>query len=190
MSNLLRAAAVFVAFAASGCYVSEQPFITPETADYPLDDTVHFDGFAARGTTWRPQPGRTVHRVGTHYVYVNDGDTKRSIPFLLKQIGPRRYVLQMSDTADRARITEYYYQLIDFDGTTAIQWPAACRPRQVWVAEQLIERVEATSTNDRCIFTSLDDLATVLAEAVKTTLPEAKYVATVDGGDAADPETP
>jgi hypothetical protein len=159
----------------SGCYVSKTPFITPETADYPIATGTRFDAFLPRGQTWRPQPARTVHRIGTHYIYMEDGSPRRSIPFLLKQIAPRRYVIQLSDTADPVRITEYYYAIVDFDGTTAIQYSPACAPRETWLLQQWI-RVERLSTNDRCIFATFETLQSVLKEAVINAAPEAKFV--------------
>jgi hypothetical protein len=160
----------------SGCYVSKAPFITPETADYPIATGTRFDAFLPRGRTWRPQPGRTVHRIGAHYVYMEEGSPRRSIPFLLKRIAPSRYILQLSDTADPARITEYYYVFVAFDGTTAIQYKPACAPRPTWLEQKWIARVESLSTNDRCIFTDFEGLKSVLSEAVVMAAPEAKFV--------------
>jgi hypothetical protein len=168
--------AILVTLTLSGCYVSKAPFITPETADYPIPTGTRFDAFLPRGQTWRPQPARTVTRVGTHYIYMEEGSPRRSIPFLLKRIAPRRYVIQLSDTADAARITEYYYGVIDFDGTTAVQYSPACAPREDWVLQTWIARVERTSTNDRCIFESFENLQSVLNEAVVNAAPEAKFV--------------
>ena len=174
--NARAVGAVCLVLLVSGCYVSKAPFITPAIADYPIADGTRFDAFLPRGQAWRPQPARTIQRIGTHYVYREEGSTRRSIPFLLKQIAPRRYVIQLSDTADPARITEYYYALIDFDGTTAVQYQPACGPRPAWIARGWIERVEKTSTNDRCIFASFEHLKSVLTEAAIKAAPEAKFV--------------
>lgn len=178
MEFFFRIAALTAAAAIlCGCYVSKAPFITPADADYPVATGAHFDAFAPRSTDWRPQPrGRTLHRLGDYYVYVEDGETERSNPFLLKEIAPGRYAVQVLDSETPARVSEYYYQLIDFDGATAIQYSGACRPRQAWLEQMLVARFERLSTGDRCIFTSFDSLSTVLKEAAVNAAPEAKYV--------------
>ena len=171
-------ALAFIAFLApslAGCYVSKQPFINPANADYPLKDGTHLDGFRPVGKDWRPAKGRTLHRVGGHYVYIEDGDTERSPPFLFKRVAPNRYVAQLSDSSDPRKVTEYYYQLIMFDGTTAIQYQATCDARPEWVDRSLADKIEQTST-PRCLFSNFDKLATVLQEATKNAAPEAKYV--------------
>ena len=172
----LRLLAGLLPLLLAGCYVSKQPFITPATADYPIQAPAHFDAFLPRGTQWRPQPGRTLQRVGTHYTYVEDGSTRRSPPFLLKRIAPNRYVLQMSDTSNVQRVSEYYYALVQFDGTSATQFKPACAPRVVWVEEKSIDKVERLSTGDRCLFSSLEKLSTVLQEASVNAAPEARFV--------------
>jgi hypothetical protein len=167
--------AALLALGLSGCYVSKQPFITAANADYPLKDGARFAAFLPRGKDWRPDKGRTVRRIGDHYVYANDGETEQSPPFLFKRIARNRYVAQMSDSSDPRKVTEFYYQLIVFDGTTAIQYQATCNPRPEWLTRGLIEKTEDTST-ERCLFSSLDKLATVLQEAAKNAAPEAKFV--------------
>ena len=178
MRLAMPAILLVAAFGLAGCYVGKTAFITPETADYPVAHRTHFDGFLPRGTDWRPQAGRTLGIVDKYYVYIEDGETERSVPFLMKQIAPGRFIIQMNDSSDPARISEYYYSLVDFDGKTAIQFQPACVPRQAWIDQKLIETVERTSTNTRCLFKTLENLSSVLLEAAKTTLPEAKFVLT------------
>jgi hypothetical protein len=177
MRALLRLVLVAAApLLLAGCYVSKQPLITSETADYPIAAPAHFDAFLPRGKEWRPQPGRTLQRAGAHYVYVEDGSTKRSAPFLVKRIGPKRYIVQLSDSSDPKRVTEFYYTLMDFDGTTAVEYQPACAPRESWVTAKWIDKVERLSTNDRCLFTSFDNLKKVLEEAAIKAAPEARFV--------------
>ena len=179
MRPLLRVVFMVVApLIAAGCYVSKQPLITPQTADYPVTAPAHFGASRPSGDTWRPQPGRTLQRVGMHYVYVEDGSTKRSPPFLVKRIGPKRYIVQLSDSSDPKRVTEFYYTLMDFDGTTAIEYQPACAPRESWVTKKWVDKVERLSTNDRCLFTSFDNLKQVLEEAAVKAAPEARFVLT------------
>ena len=159
----------------AGCYVSQQPFITAANADYPVRDGAHFDAFIPGGKDWRRGKGRTLRRIGDHYVYAVDGDKEQSPPFLFKRIGRNRYVAQMSDSSDPRKVTEYYYELIVFDGKTAIQYQANCGARPEWVTRGLADKIEQTST-PRCLFSNFDKLTTVLQEAAKNAAPEAKYV--------------
>ena len=178
MRNLVPAILIAAAFGLGGCYVSKAPFITPATADYPVPHRTHFDGFVPAGKDWTKKEGRTLGIVDGYYVYIEDGETERSVPFLLKRIAPGRFIAQMNDSSDEKRISEYYYELVEFDGTTAIQHKPDCGPRQEWIDKKLIANVERTSTNARCMFAKIEDLAIVLQDAAKTTPPEAKFVVT------------
>jgi hypothetical protein len=160
---------------ASACYVSKQPFITPATADYPVMAPAHFDASRPSGNTWRPQPGRTLQRVGDYYAYVEDGSPKRSAPFLMKRNGPKSFNFQLSDSSDPKKVTEYYYTLVEFDGTTAIEYQPSCGPRANWIANKWLT-VERLSSNDRCLFTSFDNLKKVLEDAAVKAAPEARFV--------------
>ena len=171
----LRALAVLVALLLAGCYVSKEPFITPATADYPIATGTRFEAARPSGKEWRRQAGRTVHRAGAHYVYVEDGSLRRSVPFLLKEIAPKRYILQLSDSSDPAKIREYYYALLDFDGATAIQFQPACYPRDAWLARKWIDKVERLSTGNRCLFSSLENLTSVLQDASVLAAPEMRF---------------
>jgi len=172
-----------LALSLTGCFLSKAPLITPETADYPIESGSHFDSFARRGTDWRPLPeGRTVHRQGDYYVYINDNSDRTSVPFLLMQISPGRYILQANDTSNFERVSEYYYFLVDFDGVEAIQHSGSCWPRQEWIDEGIITQIERTSMNTRCHFANLDNLTTVLEAASGYRAPEEKYV--LSAGDA------
>jgi hypothetical protein len=173
----LLAALTLCALALSGCYVSTRPLIAPAGADYPVADGARFAAFAPQGRGWTPLPSRTVWRRGAYYVYQDDGRPKPSLPFLLKRIAPGLYVAQLSDHADPAKAREYVYELISFDGKTAIQQQGACPARPEWVRRGLIERIENTTT-PRCIFSSLEKLAVVLRESARNAAPEAKYVLT------------
>ncbi len=164
----------------SGCYVSKTPLITPQTADYPIPSDSHFDAFARRGEDWRPmEVGRTVRRSGGYYFFRDDGSDETSLPFLMKAISPGRYVVQANDTSDFTRVSEYYYFLLDFDGAEAIQYSTECWPRDEWVAERLVTRVEQTSVNTRCHFENLEHLATVLEGTSAYTAPEEKFILSV-----------
>ena len=169
--------AFFLALSLTGCFLSKEQLIAPETADYPIEDGSHFDAFARRGTDWRPlSEGRAVYRRGDYYVYVNDDSDRSSVPFLLMEISPGRYIVQANDTSDFERVSEYYYFLVDFDGVEAIQYSSSCWPRQEWVDEGVITQVERTSMNTRCHFADIDSLTTVLQGASIYTAPEEKYV--------------
>jgi hypothetical protein len=168
-------ALVFACFVLAGCYVSKAPLITPATADYPIADGARFTASAPAGSGWVRRPARTVRRVGAWYVYREDGRPKPSLPFLLKRVAPNVYVAQLSDHADPKRAREYSYQLIRFDGTTAIQYPSLCPAHPEWVKRGLVDRVEETQTR-RCIFSSLAKLSTALQEAARSAAPEARYV--------------
>ena len=159
----------------AGCYVSKAPFITPATADYPIASGTRFDTARPSGKEWRRQPGRTVHRAGAHYVYVEDGSPKRSVPFLLKEIAPKRYILQLSDSSDPGKVSEYYYALLDYDGATAIQFQAGCMPRDGWIGKKWIDKVEPLSMGDRCLFSSLGNLTSVLQDASIKAAPELRF---------------
>ncbi len=178
MRLVIHAVLLVAAFGLAGCYVGKTALITPETADYPVAHRTHFDGFLPRGTGWRPQGGRALGVVDKYYVYIEDGETERSVPFLMKRIAPGRYIIQINDSSDSARITEYYYGLVDFDGKTAIQYQPSCVPLQAWIDQKLIESAERTSTNTRCLFKTFENLSTVLQAAAKNAPPEAKFVVT------------
>ncbi len=172
MAALLGAALLL-----SGCYLSKTPLITPQTADYPIASDSHFAAFARRGEDWRPMPyGRTVRRAGGYYFFRDDGSDETSLPFLMKEVSPGRYVVQANDTSDFTRVTEYYYLLLDFDGTEAVQYSTTCWPREEWISEGLVARVEQTAVNWRCHFDSLEDLTTVLVGTTEYTAPEERFV--------------
>jgi hypothetical protein len=166
---------VFAALVLAGCYISKTPFITSTSADYPIADGARFNAFAPAGAKWLARPRRTIRRAGAWYVYQEDGRPKPSLPFLLKRVAPNLYVVQMNDRPPPKAPTEYTYQLIEFDGTTAIQYAGLCPARPDWVARKLVARIEETQTR-RCIFSSFEHLITVLREAKRHTAPEARYV--------------
>jgi hypothetical protein len=159
------------------CFLTKEPLITPENADYPIEPGSHFEVFARRGTDWRPLPvGRSVHRQGDYYYYVNDDRNRLSVPFLLMEISPDRYIVQVNDTSNFERVSEYYYFLVDFDGVEAVQYSGSCWPRKEWLDEGIISLVERTSMNTRCHFTAIENLTTVLEEVSEFAAPEEKYV--------------
>ena len=171
------AGALVSAFLLAGCYLSEVPFITPEAADYPIVSNSHFDAYGRRGTGWRPLPeGRTVRLSDGYYYYRNDGSDRTSVPFLMKEISENRYVVQANDTSTFARVSEYYYYLVDFDGTEAIQYSGSCRPLQEWIDNGIIADIERTSFNLRCAFDSFENLVTVLEGATEFVSPEERFV--------------
>lgn len=176
--RIARASGVlFLAVTLAGCFIAKEPLITPETADYPIETGTHFDAFARRGTDWRPLPqGRSVHRQGDYYVYVNDDSDRTSVPFLLMEISAGRYIVQANDTSNFERVSEYYYFLVDFDGVEAIQHSGSCWPRSEWIETGIISQVERTSVNTRCQFTSIENLETVLEGTTEFTAPEERYV--------------
>lgn len=173
---MMRRGVVLIAtLALTGCYVSKQPLITPATADYPVPDGAHFAAFVPAGAKWLAHGGRTLRRSGAYYVYVDDRGGKPSLPFLLKRIRPGLFVAQLSDNADPAQAREHAYELIDFDGKTAIQYSGTCPARAEWVTRHLVEHIEQTTT-PRCVFGNLGNLVTVLREAATNAAPEAKYI--------------
>jgi len=174
------ALALLLACGLAGCFLSKEPLITPETADYPIESGSHFEAFARRGTDWRPLPeGRSIYRRGDYYYYVNDDSDRMSVPFLFMEISPGRYIVQANDTSRFERVSEYYYFLVDFDGVEAVQYSGACWPRKEWIDEGVISQVERTSMNTRCTFTTIEDLKTVLEGVSEYTAPEEKYVLSV-----------
>ena len=188
LRQLRKIVPLFLALNLAGCFLTKVPLITPDTADYPIEPGSHFDAFARRGTDWRPLPeGRSVHRQGDYYVYVNDNSDRTSVPFLLMEISPGRYILQANDTSNFSRVSEYYYFLVDFDGVEAIQHSGSCWPRQEWIDEGVITQVERTSMNTRCHFADIGGLTTVLEGTSEYTAPEEKYVLTAAGAERSSP---
>lgn len=174
----LRLFALASVVALAGCYVSTKPLITPQTADYPIADGTHLDRYVPAGKPGEyrlTKNGRTLHRRGAYYYYVEDGDPKESIPFLLKKIGDENYIAQMADSRDPAKAGEYGYQWLTFDGKAVVQYGANCPARQEWVIRELLDRIEDTAT-PRCIVSNIEKLATLLKEAAKNAAPEAKFV--------------
>ena len=172
-------ALVLLSQAAAGCFLTKEPLITPDIASYPIESGAHFDAFARRGTDWRPLPiGRSVHRRGDYYVYVDDDSDRASVPFLLLEIAPGRYIVQANDTSNFDRVSEYYYFLVDFDGAEAIRYSSSCWPRQEWIDEGIITQVERTSINTRCHFADISNLTTVLEGSIEFAAPEERYVLT------------
>lgn len=159
----------------AGCYVSKTALITPADASYPVPSGTHFDSFVPRGHGWGKRAGRTLYRQGDYYIYVVDGDPKRSTPFLFKKIAKNRYVVQINDASDLDKVSEYYYQLIDFDGKTAVQYSSDCYARREWIEQKLIAKVEDTQP-ERCLFDDFEKLAKVLVDAKRYFAPEARYV--------------
>ncbi len=161
----------------AGCYVSKQPLVALETADYPIADGTHLQAFAPQGKDWRPQEGRTIHRKDGYYTYITDGEDKQSPPFLLKRVAPNSnlYIAQMSDRSNPKQVSEYYYDLIQFDGKTAVQHQATCPTRPDWVTRGLADKIESTAS-PRCLFSDFGKMATALQEAAKVEAPEAKFV--------------
>lgn len=166
---------LLAAFLLGGCYVSKAPFITPETADYPIADGAWFRAFVPAGGKWIARPARIVRRVGAHYVFHEEGRPKPSLPFLMKRVAPRLYVVQLADNSDPRKVREYVYELVTFDGRTAIQHQGVCPARPEWIKSRLVDRVEETQTR-RCIFSDFAKLVTVLREAARNAAPEAKYI--------------
>lgn len=174
---MARCLAILLAFALSGCFLSKEPFITPETADYPIVSDSYFDAYARRGEGWRPLPeGRRVRIQDGYYYYRDDGSNKTSVPFLMKEVSKGRYIVQANDTSNFARVTEYYYFLVDFDGNEAIQYSGSCWPRSEWIEDGIIAQVERTSTNTRCRFESLENLVTALEGTTEFAAPEERFV--------------
>ena len=168
--------------AAVGCFLAKEPLITPDMASYPIESGAHFEAFARRGVDWRPLPvGRSVHRQGDYYVYVSDDSDRTSVPFLLFEFAPGRYIVQANDTSNFDRVSEYYYFLVEFDGVEAIQYSSSCWPRQEWIDSRIITQVERTSINTRCHFTDIESLRIVLEGSSEFTAPEEKYVLTSTG---------
>ena len=166
----------------TGCFLTKEPLITPDIASYPIESGAHFDSFARRGTDWRPLPaGRTVHRQGDYYVYVNDDSDRTSVPFLLLEIAPDRYIVQANDTSNFDRVSEYYYFLMEFDGVEAIRYSSSCWPRQEWIDDGIITLVERTSINTRCHFADIENLTIVLEGSAEFAAPEEKYMLTSVG---------
>jgi hypothetical protein len=179
---MIRAFAILLAFAVSGCFLSEEPFITPETADYPIASDSYFDAYARRGDDWSPLPeGRRVRIQNGYYYYRNDGSDRTSVPFLMKEISEGRYVVQANDTSTFERVSEYYYFLVDFDGTEAIQHRSRCWPREEWLENRIIAGIEYASTNTRCTFDSFENLVTVLEGTTEFAAPEDRFVLNAAG---------
>lgn len=179
---------LLLSLALTGCFLAKEPLITPDMASYPIESGAHFDAFARRGTDWRPLPeGRSVHRQGDYYVYVNDDSDRTSVPFLLLQIAPTRYIVQANDTSNFERVSEYYYFLVEFDGIEAIQYSSSCWPRQAWIDEGIITQVERTSINTRCHFADISGLTIALEGSTEFTAPEEKYVLTSSGEELQPP---
>ena len=179
---------LLLALTLAGCFLTKEPLITPDTAAYPIESGSHFDSFARRGTDWRPLPeGRSVHRQGDYYVYINDDSDRTSVPFLLMEIAPGRYIVQANDTSNFDRVSEYYYFLVEFDGVEAIQYSSSCWPRQEWIDRGIITQVERTSINTRCHFADIAGLRTALEGASEYTAPEEKYVLTTSSGEFSSP---
>jgi hypothetical protein len=175
MRSAIAIAALVLAL--SSCHFSRAPLITPATADYPIASDSHFDAFARRGTDWRPLPeGRTIRRSGDFYFYRRDGSDETSPPFLMKEVSPDRYVVQMPDAADPQNVTQYYYALFDFDGAEAIQYSASCWPREEWIADGWIVAVQQTSMGTRCEFDDLESLVAVLEGTSEYTAPQERLV--------------
>lgn len=181
-------APLVLALTLAGCFLTKEPLITPDIAAYPVESGSHFDAFARRGADWRPLPeGRSVHRQGDYYVYVNDDSDRTSVPFLLLEIAPGRYIVQANDTSNFDRVSEYYYFLVEFDGVEAIQYSGSCWPRQEWIDGGVITQVERTSINTRCHFADIAGLTTVLEGSSEFTAPEEKYVLTSTGVELSPP---
>lgn len=168
----------FLTLALAGCYVSKQELIAPADADYPFADGAHFDAFIPVGKNWTPKKtGRTLRRKGDHYVYGEDGAKEPSTPFLLKRVGKNRYIVQLDDSKNPARVSEHYYELFEFDGTTAIQYQGLCPAWPIFVQQGLVDKIEDTAT-PRCIFSDFAKLTKALEMAAKNAAPEGKYVLT------------
>lgn len=175
MRTIQRTIAVLAALALSACYVSKEPLITPATADYPIADGAYLAA---------PPPdkgkyagaGRTMHRDGAYYTYTADDDAEKSPPFLVKRVAPKSkfFVAQMNDKSDPKKTSEYYYELLEFDGKNVVQYQGTCTPKTDWTTRKLLDRVEDTSS-PRCIVSDFAKLATVLQEAAKRDAPEAKF---------------
>lgn len=180
---------IVLSLSLAGCFLSKEPLITPDVAAYPIESGMHFDAFARRGADWRPLPiGRSVHRRGDYYVYVNDDSDRSSVPFLLLEITPGRYIVQANDTSTFDRVSEYYYFLVEFDGVEAIQYSSSCWPRQEWIDEGIITQVERTSINTRCHFDDITNLTIALEGSTEFTAPQEKYVLSATDAERSLPE--
>ncbi len=174
-----------LAFALAGCFVSEQPLISPARADYPLAEGKHYTRFLLdyrRGSVSSKeetqgilllrelQPstgGETKNRAGfengRYYVWAeshknSEGAIENSqTVFLLQRMTDDYYIAMTPDKQG------YDYDLLQIAGSTIYRYDFQCHPVDIdrqFVLSGLIRR-GAQGEADNCYLGTLDDLAKI-----------------------------
>jgi len=143
----------FTSIFLSGCFVSERPLITPQSADFPFRDGTRYSapGGQSNVNVLNIENGYYVRRQ-------TDGETQT---FLLKSIGNSLYAIQEADS-NPTNGENFHYGLLVINGSTAYRYlyDSACKDNySAYVQSALVSGV-SDNGND-CFVTSLDSLASI-----------------------------
>jgi hypothetical protein len=163
-------AALCLAMLLSGCFVSDEPLITPKNADYPIPHGAVFVKSSTVRTQTEYEPfdnavlisrdyGDTVRREGGYYVHEETGANgiKNLSRGLMKKIDGKTYLV-MGEDKEQGR---YWYGLFVQDGEEWVQYKVLCDDLVAGAKRAVVplEDFGAVRTpSGACKFTSLDKL--------------------------------
>ena len=166
--RLLIAAALLVLL--SGCFISDEPLLTPENADYPIaHGSVFIKSSVLRAQTdYEPFDNAVVisrdydnkvKREGGYYVHEETGanGVKNVSRGLMKQIEKNAYLVMVQDKESG----RYWYGLFEREGEEWVQYKVLCEDLVASAkrAGEPLENFGAVRTpSGACKFTSLERL--------------------------------
>ncbi len=138
-----------LAFALSGCLVSEGPLIGPGEAAFPLPDRASAERFTyGDDKRWAHQAYDSAYRSGSGYVVTReDGD---EMEMTLKRIAQDTFIAQTKNPDGG-----YMYGLLVFQGNTIYEYAPDCE--DFTAAEK--QRFGLIQKDDDCTVTSVRGLA-------------------------------
>ena len=141
----------------AGCFVSSEPLITPQTADYPLGNAraQHFDW--VRGA-WKAAGRVTVTREGAYYL-LRDEETRDVTRFLLHAIGDNRFVAQAEDLSGTGNAA-FTYSLVAISGEHVYHFAFEKASRSCRVPDADAAALKLRPYESGCGVTSIEALAT------------------------------
>jgi hypothetical protein len=172
IASSLRAFAAFgLAVLLSGCFVSDEPLITPKNADYPIPHGAVFIKSSIVRTQTEYEPfdnavlisrdyGDTVRREGGYYVHEETGANgiKNSSRGLMKKIDKTKYLV-MGEDKEAGR---FWYGLFVQEGEEWVQYKVLCEDLVAGAKRAVVplEDFGAVRTpSGACKFTSLEKIS-------------------------------
>ena len=157
-----------ITFALAGCFTSENPFITPDNADYPFQSIT----FVNVGEPAEEEEQITIIRNGDTYVEQAEGDDSQ---YHLVRIALDMYVAQLAEEGYKGKV-KFLYGVVQIEnGTTMNILNPTCEhtPEDILAAVS-IEKTDKQFTGE-CKITSLDQMIDLARLLVKTDIKREVY---------------